>query len=112
MASSLALEGLELAGAGACSDRELVVRSVLDHAAVDHLGHEVRSSFASLVFLLQGLDLVLQLLHHGEFGLDVCLLLRRGFLLRLDLGQSSSTLGADLEHVCRHTFGDYIEKLM
>ena len=99
MASSLALEGLELAGAGACSDRELVVRPVLDHAAVDHLGHEVRSRLARLVLLLQGLDLVLQLLDHGELGLDFFLLLRSCFLLGLDLGQGASTLGARLEHV-------------
>ena len=102
---SLAFEGLELAGAGACSDRELVVRPMLNHAAVDHLGHEVRGRLAGLVLLLQGLDLVLQLLDHGELGLDVGLLLRGGLLLRLDLGQGAAALGADLEHVGRDSLG-------
>ena len=111
MASSIVLKGFELAGAWACSDRKLVFLSLFDHATVDHLGHEVRSRLASLVLLLQGLDLVLQLLDHGEFGLDVCLLLLSGLLLCLDLGQSASTLGACFKHIGRDALGDYIEKL-
>ena len=97
--ASLAVERLELAGAAVDVDRELVVLGLVHGSGIDELAHEIGGHLVRLVLLLQSMDLLLQLLDHGELSLDVRLLLRCGLLVSLDLGQSASSLGADLEHV-------------
>lgn len=104
--TSLIGEGLELGRRAVDVDGEHVVFTLLDGASVDELTHKVGGNLVSLGLLLHGVELLLELVNHLQLGLNVCLLLRLRFLLRLDLGQSPSAFGADLEHVGRHSFGD------
>ena len=83
---------------------------MLDDAGVDHLLHEVGRSIARLHVLLELHHLLLELVDLLEPGLVLLFLERRGLLISLDLGESTSPFAGDLEHVRRDALGDYKDK--
>ena len=85
---------------------DFVLSSLLDHAIVDELAHQVGSSLPSFEILLHLLHLSLQGVKLGQFLLSFSFPLCSSFLFSLDLFQSASPFAADLEHVGRHTFGN------
>ena len=83
--ASLPFKRLELGGAPRALDHELVAWLGLHDAGIDHLRHQVCGHLARLILLLQGEHLLLELVNHGELGLDIGFFLGRGLLLLLDL---------------------------
>ena len=79
MSTSLAFEGLELAGAARALDHELVARLRLDDAGVDHLRHQVGGHLAGLILLLECLHLLLEI---GQPELDLVLRFRGHALMQ------------------------------
>ena len=93
---SLVGKGLEFALATGIFQREHPVFSLLDQARLNELAHQARSYFASLVLLLQLLNLLLQQLYLYRFRLFFSFLLRGHLLLGLDLRLRSAPLTTHL----------------
>ena len=84
----------------------LMFTSLLAHAVVDELGHQVGGGLAGLEFSLHLLQLLLHAIELGQLHCIFSLPLLRGLLLGLDLCQSAAPLAADLQHVGGDAFGD------
>ena len=78
---------------------------LLDQASVDELVHQAGSIVAHLVIGLHLLDPLLHRVDLGELGLGVGLLFGGRLFVSLDLLESSSPLGGDLEHVGADSLG-------
>ena len=83
-----------------------VLSSLLHHAVVDELAHQVGSSLASFEILLHLLHLSLQGVKLGQLLLSFRFSLCSSLLLGLDLLQGAAPLAADLEHVRGHALGN------
>ena len=76
--------------------------SLLDHAVVDELRHEVGSGLSALQFCLHLLHLLLHVLELGQLHLILSFPLFCRLLLRLNLLEGAAPLAADLQHVGGH----------
>ena len=86
-------EGFEFRRAGRGLNCELVILAMVNHACFNELRHETRRHLARLIVLLQGHDLLLKLVDHSQLGFNICLLLRLGIFVSLDLLEGPSSLG-------------------
>ena len=86
-------EGFEFRRAGRGLNCKLVVLAMVNHACVNELRHETRRHLAGLIILLKGQHLLLKLVDHSQLGFNICLLLRLGILVSLDLFEGPSSLG-------------------
>ena len=104
---SLAYRGMELGGRAIDVDHEFVAACLLDSSISDELTQQILCSLVVLVLPLQLQHLLLELLDHGKFRLDLSFSLSCSLLVGLDLRKCSSSLGGDLEHICRDALRDY-----
>ena len=103
---SLASRRPELGGGAVDVDSKLVVRSLVHSTCVDELAQQILCRLVGLVLPLQRQHLLLELLDHCKLGFDVRLPLGCSLLVGLDLCKRSSSLGRDLEHICRDALRD------
>ena len=66
---------------------------MVNNSCFNELRHETRRHLAPLIILLQGHDLLLKLVDHSQLGFNICLLLRLGIFVSLDLLEGPSSLG-------------------
>ena len=102
----MAYRGLELGGRAVDVDSKLVVRGLVHSTCVDELAQQILRRLVSLVLPLQRQHLLLELLDHGKLRLDFSFSLDCSLLVGLDLRKCSSSLGGDLEHICRDALRD------
>ena len=85
-------------------DDEVVISFVLDQSVLNELAHQAVGHRPGLRFFLELHDLLLQGLDLLVLRQVVNLLLRSCRLFFFDLGLSSASLTAGLQHVGRYTF--------
>ena len=98
---------MELCGRAVNVDHEFIAACLFDSSISDELTQQILCSLVGLVLPLQGQHLLLELLNHGQLCLDVGLPLGCSILVGLDLRKCSSSLGGDLEHICRDALRNY-----